>query len=895
MLTASPPAAGDATTLSDVSFVSGSKTISSSSYPFASADQNKVVILLGAGPSDENNHATALVTSIQSVSGGQATLVTAASQTNTGTCVFGTDDSRAFQAVVNAAKARAPNPCQIVIPAAGYIVNGQILARLAEDWDVTIVGDGLGATQIFATSGTGFLLIEYIDNPTRLRGARTTIRDMQILTPLAGSGGSLVAIQINGETLHGLHDRSVVIENVLVRSMPQLGTTGNNNNTPAYGFWDYGIILQGIWRPLLQNVIVTGQDGWLSDANTALDGNLVDSSWSFSMTCGILLDDSYAPELASCQVYCATRGIQMVSTGTPSGPEGLFFRDCTVDVCREGVYLQTLTEEPQATIRGGHINARDFDLGLFGKKLCMISDVLLYNLQTLPTSASLMPTGAALVADDDATIEISSIVGWNPAGGMGTIVDSAGLPAAEIILYGGVQASPPVLISCQRGQCSTPYSEHVAPATLYPGSMTVLAATLAATGTVADIPVLNTAGMPRVGAVLIDSEWFTYDNLSGHLPAGATPSTVLYNIARGRFGSAPAAHAPPALVSSSPADIMAAGSQVGDALATAIASFGISVTGCQHHYNAHPLRHHVRVQGNAYDVMVADGYHNAYGYAMAVDAQEETQSVAYSGSSSLTLSYDRYTTTSLPSNATASQICPALQALPPLAAVPGLPAVTCSGGPLGTAPVSVVFGGQYLPQLPLSGSSGVIVTRSTEGYGGGCRAKHNRYTSNVSQGRLLDPGITPIISDRARGALLYLANTQSVTNGTTPNTIAWDLAEHDSDGFWPGSANPDELVIPANAGINRVRVTAQAQWSLNDFGDRGIEISVDGAFGEIGTAQDTRAPDPASLTTMGCSTGVIAVRGGDVLRLAVWQTSGSAINLMHGPFTWIQLEVVEGS
>lgn len=94
-------AKGDGKVLGDCSITSGQAVLSSASYSFTSGDAGKHVMLNGGN----GTAAAPLITTISSVSGGNATLAASASQTmpGNGACVFGTDDTAALAACEAAA------------------------------------------------------------------------------------------------------------------------------------------------------------------------------------------------------------------------------------------------------------------------------------------------------------------------------------------------------------------------------------------------------------------------------------------------------------------------------------------------------------------------------------------------------------------------------------------------------------------------------------------------------------------------------------------------------------------------------------------------------------------------------------------------------------------------
>lgn len=156
-------AKADGIELTDVSMTAGSAVLDSASYTFTAADIGKVVGVEGAGYDspdyDTNANDGKLISSIVSVSGGNATLADVAVNTVSGAVsVFGTPDDDAFEAAQDAA-AGAPGSSfgiggEVAVPAGRSIVTRPLPVKDYVSW----AGAGKDVSWvevIFSAPGTG--------------------------------------------------------------------------------------------------------------------------------------------------------------------------------------------------------------------------------------------------------------------------------------------------------------------------------------------------------------------------------------------------------------------------------------------------------------------------------------------------------------------------------------------------------------------------------------------------------------------------------------------------------------------------------------------------------------------------------------------------------------------
>jgi hypothetical protein len=154
-----------------------------------------------------------------------------------------------------------------------------------------------------------------------------------------------------------------------------------------------------------------------------------------------------------------------------------------------------------------------------------------------------------------------------------------------------------------------------------------------------------------------------------------------------------------------------------------------------------------------------------------------------------------------------------------------------------------------------------------------------------------DPTIVPS-SEPWRGARAYRTGDLPIANGTE-TVIAWQAEDVDTDAIWSAGA-PTRMTVPPS--VTKVRVTANVRWGSNGTGVRQVLLLRNGvsfrggAMSLIGAATST---DHAQNIT----SSVIAVTPGDYFEVAVFQTSGGALNiqgLTRQNQNWCQMEIVEG-
>lgn len=140
------------------------------------------------------------------------------------------------------------------------------------------------------------------------------------------------------------------------------------------------------------------------------------------------------------------------------------------------------------------------------------------------------------------------------------------------------------------------------------------------------------------------------------------------------------------------------------------------------------------------------------------------------------------------------------------------------------------------------------------------------------------------------GCLIQKTTNQSIP-ASTVTYFAWDTEIYDIGGFRDNVTNPTRITIPA--GISRVQLFAQVDWTANSTGTRNSAIPKNGAGTYPGVALDERAASVSS--TQPFATPVLEVEEGDYFEVSVYQRSGGALNVDAVASTSFAMRVVTQS
>ncbi len=266
----------------------------------------------------------------------------------------GADDSPAFQRALEAIAAAGRGTLRIP-PGEFHFTNRASVAF--SGGAITIEGAGQGVTRLVA------------DNPDGVFALRDESCTWQVairhLSLVAGREGAGTAISITSPHRGARNYRTLTIRDTDIRG----------DGLPTAKHFLCGIDATGQWRPLFENVIVSGAAG------PAVTQNRSDDSPLYAMRCGFIADWCYAPTFEHCYAWSAHTGYRIACEGRPEGPEDASFRRCTANGVRIGIDIHTPIVEPQLVIDACHVNARDIGIRLEKRKFFHLTNNLMYGLE----------------------------------------------------------------------------------------------------------------------------------------------------------------------------------------------------------------------------------------------------------------------------------------------------------------------------------------------------------------------------------------------------------------------------------------------------------------------------------------------------------------------------------
>jgi hypothetical protein len=141
------------------------------------------------------------------------------------------------------------------------------------------------------------------------------------------------------------------------------------------------------------------------------------------------------------------------------------------------------------------------------------------------------------------------------------------------------------------------------------------------------------------------------------------------------------------------------------------------------------------------------------------------------------------------------------------------------------------------------------------------------------------------------GCLLSRGTAQSI-NDSTMTAISWSTETYDTYAFAEQVTNPTRITIPD--GVTRVQLFGGARFDANATGIRSITPYKNGAAAFAGRPSPlASAGDDATTHTLNFVSPVLGVTAGDYFELMAYQTSGGALNVATGDFTYFGIIVVE--
>lgn len=265
------------------------------------------------------------------------------------------DDTQSFKNTVLCAKKvlKKKGSAIIKIQAGIYKISEHIDIIQTKD-DITwkslkINGDGINQTILLSEKGV--FKINLI--------TREPLIEIEDLSFVATKQSSGKAIEIYMPPGGNRHNRSLVIKDILITGFAP------DSNT----YFNFGIKAIGVWRPLIENVFMTGPFG---PKRLPLPKDSI---------C-YYLEEVYSPEISKSACWSADIGVVIKSSTNPA-PEGLqIISSKFVDV-NTGIYIDNVNAiEPEGFIQNNHINARIYGLILKGKRFVNVDNNLFYTSNT---------------------------------------------------------------------------------------------------------------------------------------------------------------------------------------------------------------------------------------------------------------------------------------------------------------------------------------------------------------------------------------------------------------------------------------------------------------------------------------------------------------------------------
>jgi hypothetical protein len=262
-----------------------------------------------------------------------------------------TDCSKAFQRAMDAIVEEGSG--QLFIPKGSFLIKKQIVAPNCKQINISIVGLGLGISNIFCDNETGVFQFSFLNINSQF-----TIKELSLfaIRPNAGTAFDFCFLKKGNA-----HHRALMMQNVEMRGK-DIGKD----------YFSIGVKADNIWRPLFTSVIFAGPFG--KDIST----DLSKESLSYKAKVAFDVSHSYAPRFVNCYAWAAEIGYKMVDEDEQGAEDGALLNSFAVE-CGTGVDVFSKGVEPQLLIDGGHYNCRDYGLKINGRKFVNIINCLMYN------------------------------------------------------------------------------------------------------------------------------------------------------------------------------------------------------------------------------------------------------------------------------------------------------------------------------------------------------------------------------------------------------------------------------------------------------------------------------------------------------------------------------------
>ncbi len=228
-----------------------------------------------------------------------------------------------------------------------YILKVPLFFNLSKFKSIKVTGAGVGITNFIIQNKEGGF--KFISNK------KNHIVEISNLSIHANEKNISYSIYFSQPYGGNQHKRNIIVKNIYIDSL-------NNNNK---FFFKKAIDINGAWRPLIQNVFITGFFGPKAKKNT------------FSMETCFNLKNTYSPTILNSRCWSSKIGLNFVSSKIP-GPEGIFVLFSKFVNTFIGINIDLKSIEPEGFIISNHINSLKYGIKIVNKKFLIIKNNLIY-------------------------------------------------------------------------------------------------------------------------------------------------------------------------------------------------------------------------------------------------------------------------------------------------------------------------------------------------------------------------------------------------------------------------------------------------------------------------------------------------------------------------------------
>ncbi len=212
---------------------------------------------------------------------------------------------------------------------------------------IIIRGKGIRNTKLLVRNKKGGLKINLYNRSTTVQ-----IENLSIYSRFPASESAIKIFQTFGGNQHR--------RNVILRDLE----ISNFKNINDFYFID-AISLYGVWRPLIDNVFISGFYGPHFNSKKIL------------MHSCFLLNEVYSPTINNTRCWSSKIGVNIISSKNP-GPEGLMISNSKFVETLVGINIDFVSQEPGGFITNNHINSIKAGINIKNRKFFIIKNNLMY-------------------------------------------------------------------------------------------------------------------------------------------------------------------------------------------------------------------------------------------------------------------------------------------------------------------------------------------------------------------------------------------------------------------------------------------------------------------------------------------------------------------------------------